>query len=770
MSTQSGMIPPELRALRQWVVWKTVYRDARPTKVLYNPLTGGPARTHNTEGKTYADQPEDTWASFQEALKAARVARWDGIGFVFTAADPYVGIDLDETRDNGRFTDEARRIIVLLDSYSEISPSGHGVHIIVRGKLPPGGRRKGHVEMYDCARYFTMTGNVVEGHGEIHDRQEQLQTLHDSIFCDATPPTTAPVRPVLAHLSLSDAELLEKARASRNGGKFVALYDRGDVSIFDGDDSRADLALAGMLAFWAQGDETMIDRLFRGSALFRPKWDRDDYSRRTIARALSGKTEFYTPNTNGSGTTAARIALPTSPGTSPTEPASAGGAYNLTEFGDAERLVAGHGEGMRYCEEADAWYVWDGCRWVPDSTGKVIEASKATIRSLYSEAMTIGDEKRRAELVKHALRGERASHARNMEFLARVEPGMPVKRNVFDQDPMLLNCANGTINLKNGVLLPPRREDYITMTAGCEYDPAAEAPTWMRFLTRIVPDPDVRTFLQRSCGYALTGDVSEQCFFFLHGSGANGKSTMINALLAVLGDYGLQAVSDLLLAKKTDRVPADVAELNKRRFVATIEIDDGRRMAEGLVKQMTGGEDMRARFLYQGFFQFTPTHKVFMAANHKPVIRGTDMAIWRRVMLVPFLETITDAEKDIHLGQKLKAEGPGVLRWCVEGCLDWQAHGLQAPPAVRAAIDNYRAEQDIIGQYLETRCIRRSGISVNATRLYQDYHSWCLKSGEQPLTATAFGRELTSRGHDGLRKGGQVLRVGIDIQGEGLDV
>ena len=273
----------------------------------------------------------------------------------------------------------------------------------------------------------------------------------------------------------------------------------------------------------------------------------------------------------------------------------------------------------------------------------------------------------------------------------------------LDTNSWLLNCLNGTLDLLTGELLPHQRDNLITKVAPVEYDPVAKCPVWDRFLSRIMgEDEDLIGFLQQMVGYSLTGDVSEQILFIGYGEGANGKSTFLNTLLGLLGDYAMKATSDLLMRHQGH--PTEKADLFGKRFVATIETEDGRRLSEVFVKEATGGDPIRARRLHENFWQFNPTHTLFLATNHRPIIRGTDHAIWRRIRLIPFNVTIPDAKMDKHLIGKLRAEWPGILNWAVRGGLLWQAKGLKTPDRVEAATGIYRREMDVLADFFEDRC------------------------------------------------------------------
>jgi putative DNA primase/helicase len=254
--------------------------------------------------------------------------------------------------------------------------------------------------------------------------------------------------------------------------------------------------------------------------------------------------------------------------------------------------------------------------------------------------------------------------------------------------------------------------------------------------------------LQRACGYALTGDVSEQCLFFFFGAGSNGKSTFLGTIKHVLGDYACQAVSELLMAKSSEAHPTERADLFGRRFIATIETDEGKRMAEALMKQLTGGDEVKARRMRQDFFAMIPTWKIFLAANHRPVIKGGDLAVWRRIKLVPFTVTITDAEKDKQLADKLKTEAPGIMAWCMRGCLAWQKDGLQEPAEVSRATAEYRAEQDLLQSFIDDCCNVQKTLRATAAKLLESYIAF---TGDKLINRVKFGLQLQDKGFIAVR-------------------
>jgi putative DNA primase/helicase len=426
-------------------------------------------------------------------------------------------------------------------------------------------------------------------------------------------------------------------------------------------------------------------------------------------------------------------------------------ARNLTDLGNSERFVADHGGDVRYCYPWSTWLVWTGARWERDEAGRVQRLAKESVRKIYQEAAAAEDEDRRKALAKHAQRSEAADRIRAMLELAKSE--LPVSPEELDAATMLLNTKSGTIDLRTGELREHRREDLITKLAPTTYVPDAAAPTWAATLERVLPSAELRAFFKMLCGYAISGDVSEHVLPVLYGTGANGKSTVLNALLAVAGDYGMQAAPDLLVSKKGSH-PTEVADLFGMRLVASIEVEDGHRLAESLVKQLTGGDKVRARRMRQDFWQFDPTHKVFMAVNHKPEVRGTDNAIWRRLRLIPFTETIPAAEQDKKLPERLEAELSGILRWAVEGCLEWQREGLQAPAEVRKATVAYRSEMDVIGAFLADECEIGPDYRASFKAVYASYSEWCVEGGERPEKQRRFNARLKERGQFEDRRSG----------------
>jgi putative DNA primase/helicase len=432
----------------------------------------------------------------------------------------------------------------------------------------------------------------------------------------------------------------------------------------------------------------------------------------------------------------------------------------LTDLANARRFAQEHHQNLRFVARSRQWLVWDGKRWRPDDMGEVSSRAKATVRGLFTTAAALTDSGEREKRMRFALSAQSAKRIAGMIDLAKSEPSIPITQDQLDADPWLLNVENGTLDLRTGALRTHRREDLITKLAPVTYDPTATCPRWEAFLEKIMAgDEDRIRYVQKALGYALSGDTREQCFFILHGTGANGKTTLTAVVAKVAGGYSQHTPTETLLVRRSDTIPNDVARLHGARLVTAAEAECNRSLAEALVKQLTGGDKIAARFLHGEFFEFTPSFKLFLAVNHKPGIKGTDHAIWRRVRLIPFDVTIPQDEQDRTLPEKLEAERPGILRWLVEGCLAWQLEGLEPPAAVTAATADYRDEMDTVGAFLDECCVRDAETQTLAKRLYDTYKRWCDEHGETPMSKPDFGSRLAEKGFTpGRTKAGRYWR------------
>ena len=516
-----------------------------------------------------------------------------------------------------------------------------------------------------------------------------------------------PVERQLAELPVTLANVLQT--------EIPTTTVEGDDAIPAGQRNDTLASIAGLLRAKGMGAEAILAVLKIENQRCKPPLDEDELAK------IAGSIARYTP---------------------------APATHNLTDLGNALRFVEIEGENVRYCHKWGKWLVWDEQRWQIDESGLVEIKAQAVVRDMLAEAAKPETSKERREsLARYALSCE--SLAKRRAWITSAQPYVAITPDELDQDPWLMNCLNGTLDLRTGELGPPRREDLLTKLTPVRYDPEATCPTWLAFQAAICDGhDDLVAFKQKAFGYGLTGDVSEQVFFLHYGTGSNGKTTELTTLREVLGpDYALHTPTETLMVQRSQGVPNDVARLRAMRFVTAIESEAGRRLAESLVKQLTGGDTLTARFLYGEFFEFKPTHKLYLAANHKPEIRGTDHAMWRRIRLIPYEVTIPDAEQDRQLPEKLMDEAEGILAWLVEGCLRWQAEGLKPPRSVVEATESYRNEMDALGEFITDCCVMFPGAEVKTADLYEAYEQWCQANGEKDLLSKrGFTMRLIERG------------------------
>jgi len=411
--------------------------------------------------------------------------------------------------------------------------------------------------------------------------------------------------------------------------------------------------------------------------------------------------------------------------------------FHETDYGNAEFLVDAHGKDLHYCYPLRRWFVWDKRHWQEDQTGESERRAKDAVRQLVQENP------------EHGLKSEAATRIQAMLKLAKSEPGIPVLPKQLDQHPMLLNCRNGTIDLRTGELREHRREDLITKLCPVEYDKNAEAPIWTSFLKRVMDRNEEKTgFLQRLSGYSLSGDVSERVLIILLGKGRNGKTVVLETCRSILGpDYSRRTPTSTLLGKRTGMVPNDIARLRGARFVTASESDEGKPLDESTVKDLTGGDTLVSRHMAAEWFEFHPEFKLWLATNHRPIIRGADQGIWDRIILFPFNIMIPENEQDKHLIDKLRDELPGILAWAVSGCLKWQELGhLGIPDEVKTAVRKYRREMDFIGGFLDECCVMEPDAVTRSAELYESYKTWAEEKCKAPITQKRFGNMMTVRG------------------------
>ena len=392
------------------------------------------------------------------------------------------------------------------------------------------------------------------------------------------------------------------------------------------------------------------------------------------------------------------------------------GEIPRTDTANAEILNELFGDELRYDHARKVWFIWRTHWWSPDEVGYVTRLAIEAARQRRALAEHITDQDRKEKEFKWSLGSEHASRLKAALEVARNLDPIAEAGHAWDRDPWLVGVENGVIDLRTGELRPGKQEDLITKHCPVAYDPQAACPRWLQFLDEIFCDnPEIIPWIQTAAGYSLSGDTSEQVLFVLHGTGSNGKSTFLNVLRVIAGDYGHNMPFSALELRARSQIPNEVAHLVGRRFVTASETSERERLNEARVKTLTGGDPITGRFLYGELFTFRPVAKLWLAVNHMPVVVEDSFAFWRRVRLIPFSRRFQDQQVDRHLEQKLREEAPGILNWLVQGCLQWRERGeLGTPQSVQKATENYREEMDHVGEFLDERCVLESGAQVSA--------------------------------------------------------
>lgn len=720
-------IPEELKKLNKWVCWQLT--DGR--KVPINARTGGFAQSNNP----------DTWSDFTTAVNAA--PKFSGIGFVFDGSG-YFGVDIDkadsaiEAWKQGDGDNIVGEFITALQSYAEYSQSGRGIHIICRGALPQGGRRHECVEMYESGRFFVMTGNYCSEYAEISDGTQAIAKLHAKYIAPPKQPENPPAR-TRPKLSKGEDDILSLAMNSRQGLAFSALYS-GNWQDNYNSQSEADMALCSMLAFWCGKDIEMMDKLFRRSGLMRDKWNRKQsgttYGAITLKRAADTCSAVYSPRQPDTENYFIEI-------TGRREPKQ----YTFDDMGNARRMLDLFGEKIRFNYNDKKWFFYDKIKWQVDSVDFIRRLADKSIESMAREAQyyEAHDEDMAKAFQKH-IKSCRSNKSKNA-MIDEIKHHVPIMPGDLDKNKMLLNTPNCIINLKTLEQMPHDPNLYITKSVPIEYDPTAGCPLWLSFLNDIFSgDKELISYIQRAVGYSLTGSTSEQCAFFLYGTGRNGKSTFLDIVRELCGDYARNIQPETIMVKSSNgSANSDIARLKGARFVTSVEPNEGMRINEGLLKQLTGDDVVTARKLYADEFEFKPEFKLWMSTNHKPIIRGTDTGIWRRVHMIPFEVQIPPDKVDKDLKDKLLTEIKGIFAWAVEGVRMYNAQGLKMPAAVVATVEEYRAEMDVISSFISACCVLDPTRHVRAGDLYSVYSSWCQRNNEYCMSSTKFGTEVAKR-------------------------
>lgn len=728
-----NLIPDELKKCSQWVCWRSEPDPKSHSgikKIPVNARTGRQAMSNNPE----------TWSDFETAVRASR--NYSGIGFMFSGSG-YFGVDLDDCfpEIEGYLRGEKNFVSDFVDglgSYTELSQSCHGLHIICKGSLPEGKRHKDKFEMYDKGRYFIMTGNPLDPDNvmPVADCTESIKNLHEKYLSSKPVQKSAPAVSEAIPVNMAVPEILEKAFASKSGEKFRKLYS-GDFSDYPSQ-SEADLAFCNMLAFWCGRDISKMDDIFRQSGLMRDKWDRKQsgstYGKLMLKKAAENCQEVYNPQKNDNyslsmGGTSMKM-------------------HTLDDTGNSQRMYDLCGNVMRYCYTDRRWLSYQDGKWLYDAKGGVFVWADKVLESMKSELKLWAEheggslfEDYKKHMKKTRSNNSKKAMVKEMEHLVAVSP------NELDADRLLVNVRNGVLNLRDFTVTEHKPDFLMTRMLGTSMSESPKRPEkWLAFLNQIFSgDKELIRYIQKALGYSLSGDTSEQCAFFLYGTGRNGKSTFLEVVRKIMGDYATNIQPESIMIKaSTNNANSDIARLKGARFVTSVEPNEGMRLNEGLLKQLTGDDMITARKLYGDEFEFRPEFKLWMATNHKPTIRGTDLGIWRRIHIIPFTVTIPEEVVDKNLPFKLMQELPDILAWIVEGYKLWKMEGLRKPKVIADAVEEYRNEMDVISAFLASDYVVQGG-ECKAQALYAVYCQWAAECNEYKMPSRKFGLEMVKR-------------------------
>lgn len=748
-----------MREAKNWVLWKLEGKtdSFKGTKMPYNPKNPY-QKASTTDVKT--------WETFGYTFTAAQLHGMSGIGYVFTEDQGIIAIDIDNVISEDGVDEKAARVLEIFGgkTYIEKSHSGKGFHILCKGGMPRN-KLKG-IEIYNSGRYFAITGELYKGITEINYLQNELTELY-VLYADMKPQaivrpqngtqkTSLPSKSWVDELNLrvEDIGYPDKATVCGDGeirgahpfhgsttGNNYAINVQKNTWICrrDGHNSGG-----GPLELFAVR-EGIIRCEDAGRGCLDGKW-------REVADAL--KRCGYK--------------LPEKERPNPIPPRKQGvGDYtkpsdiHCTDFGNADRFLSQYRNDVLYCKMQDSWYIWDenvGI-WSRDNVLKIRECVKDILLDIYHEAELQSKPEDRARVAKWAIQCEKPEHINSCLNVAQSSPDIVCLPSKFDTDKYLFNLRNGTYDLRTHEFIPHDKQNFITKLADYDYDESATCPRFLKFIERIFrsrKDKDeIIDYIQKALGYSLTGEISQQAIFLLYGAGANGKSTLIETQRLVVGDYGTTIDSSSLITKKNDSVRNDIARLPNIRFVAASENSKGTILDEELVKKLSGGDQVTARFLFQEEFQFYPQLKLWWAFNHPPGLNDFTHSLMRRLKLIPFEETISGKEvvdQSVILGWH-KEELAGIFNWEIDGLKRFQKEGLKDIDAVRNAVKEFREEQDRLHDFITDICyvpgkdgVPESDLVTSASILCKKFNEWASNNNEKPMSQTKFSIEMKERG------------------------
>lgn len=742
-------IPQELKMNALWCVWKYVRvldkttgkpavdanGEVKMSKIPFCPTDGSPAKSNDP--KTFSSYPTMLKA-LPQYLSMSEDGRMLG-GSALGIFKGYSAIDIDHCVEDGELSEMARDIVEYCQSYTEYSPSKTGIRIIFRSseKIEKGkyyiNNHKLGLEIYisdDTNKFVTITGNRIS-----------------DVYSDVA---DVDIRYILDKYMVRDAKALDFDRALEKDAKLRALW----YGEHRGNESSDDMALCCKLAYYAKGDPREIERLMRASPYFaskddahKAKWNRADYVTATIDNAIkltSNAVSAYQPQAVSTAT---------------------GRKYDLNDTGNARRFSDRFGPDVRYNYDNARWMIWNGTYWQTDMREYVKVLAEVMAEEMMSEAWSENDEVKRNRLLHNVNRIYNAGGKEALLREAQHLEGVPVFNDELDKDPRLLCCLNGVLDMSTMSFKDPDKADLISMCAGCEADLEGEPTTFIKTINDMFEgDQEVIHYLQKAFGYSCSNDTREQCMFILYGDGNNGKSMLLDVIKEALGGYAITSRPQLLTEQRNGNSNLEeIARLKGKRFIVVEEAKAGDKLDESLVKSMTSGiGNQVARFLYANSFEFPVTGKIWMATNYKPVIRGTDKGIWRRIKIIP-LHVDFEGREDRDLKSKLLKELPQILGWLLKGYKMYLEEGLREPECVKGAIKGYREEMDIVAKWISECCEVRADYYEQAGALFANFNAFCKQGKEFEMSQTLFGRNLGKK-FEKRTYGGRAVYLGIRIR------
>ena len=754
-------IPKELRNLKQWGLFHLKYVPERHknTKIPLNAYNGKKGKSNDPS----------TWSDFDTALRAlAKYDQADGLAFYF--ANGYVGLDIDSIENDLQdyFAGSPETLITTFrnltkKTYMEVSQSGKGIHCIFKGSIPGKHRRKGNYEMYQSGRFFALTGNTI-GSNKIQSlNHDEMKKLYEFLFgkdkiVNIDDYQEKPIN------NLSISEIINRMLSSVRGQR-DKLFMYGGWEKFYPSQSEADLAFANDLAFWTGKDFHKMDEIFRNSSLIREKWDEKHgattYGIATLNKAINDTVNtFTTDNAEAKDVYGFNQASSKKKKTPP---------RSWDDMGMAQRFLDRFPDKFLYSFTDKKWYVFNGSYWEQDNQGLIEKAADEVINSLKTEPITISDDMDEKETKKswqRFIKNER-KHAGKENLIKELKHLVPVLHSQWDQKKMVLNTPSGYVDLTNGVLHDHDVKMMFTQETGVDFTEKVDCPQWIEFLDQTFNhDQEIIHFVQKAMGYSMTGSNSEQVMFIPYGNGRNGKSVFLNVFKYVAGSYAKTMNAETIMQKRNNSSQgpsSDIARLEGARLVISSEANEGDRLDESLVKQMTGGDTLVARYSYGSDFEFNPVFKLWMATNHMPNIHGTDEGIWRRLVIIPFNHTVKKENVDKNLEDKLKAESMGILKWIIDGAMMWQREGLNEPDSIKQAGKDYREEMDVIQAFIDENCQINPDLSVKASELFESYLDWSKETNNwDGMSNNKFGREISKRFKKEHTRNGYIYS-GLDL-------